>query len=72
MRHEVSTVGVEKLSPIALQVPLGQGQSDVHGHFRVGTATSLYAEARVTYGELNRIIGQGSIGSEVCFGMNSM
>ena len=55
-----------KLSPVALQVPLGQGQNDVQGRCRVTTANSLYAKAQVAYGELNRINDQGPLCYEFC------
>jgi hypothetical protein len=41
----MSTEDVEKQSPIALQVPLGKGQSDVQGRC-VATANSFYSKAR--------------------------
>ncbi|KAJ4431446.1 hypothetical protein ANN_20044 [Periplaneta americana] len=57
---QVSTEGVAKQRPVALQVPLGQGWSDVQGRCRVATAI-LYAKAQDAYDELNCVNGQESL-----------
>ncbi|KAJ4437271.1 hypothetical protein ANN_17408 [Periplaneta americana] len=56
VRDQVSTEGVAKQRPVALQVPLGQGWSDVQGRCRVATANSSYAKAQDAYDELNCVI----------------
>ena len=58
LRDQASTEGVAKLSTVALQVPLGEGQGYVQGHCRVATANSFWANAQFAYGELNRVNGQ--------------
>ena len=61
VRGQVSTEDVTKRWPVALQVPLGQGQSDVQGSCCVTTANSSpYAKAQDAYDELNRINDQRS------------
>ncbi|KAJ4448323.1 hypothetical protein ANN_10338 [Periplaneta americana] len=55
VRDQVSMEGVEELSPVVLQVPLGQGQSDVQGRCHVATANSLYAIRRIESRKLPRI-----------------
>lgn len=61
VRDQVSTEGVAKQRPVALQVPLGQGWSDVQGRCRVATANSSYAKAQDAYDELNCVNGQESL-----------
>ena len=46
VQDQVSTEGVAKLSPVALQVPLGL---QLQGHCRIATANSLYVKAQGTY-----------------------
>ncbi|KAJ4426584.1 hypothetical protein ANN_26382 [Periplaneta americana] len=46
VRDQVSTEGVAKQRPVALQVPLGQRWSDVQGRCRVATANSSMPKLR--------------------------
>ena len=46
VRDKVSTEGVAKLPSTALQISVGQGQSNVQGRGHVATANSLYAKLR--------------------------
>ena len=57
---KVSTEGIAKLWPVALQVPLGQRQGDVEGRCRLATANSSHAKAQDAYDELNRVNDHGS------------
>ena len=66
MQDQVSTEGVAKRWPVALQVPLGQGQSDVQGRSHVATAKSSYAKTQDAYDELNRVNDHGSPCSGFC------
>ena len=66
VRDQASTDGVEKLSPFALHVLLGQEQCDVQGRCRVATTNSLYAKPQFAYGEFNRVNGQESLCSGLC------
>ncbi|KAJ4426414.1 hypothetical protein ANN_27228 [Periplaneta americana] len=61
VRDQVSTESVAKQRPVALQVPLGQGWSDVQGRCRVATANSSYAKAQDAFDELNCLNGQESL-----------
>ncbi|KAJ4425454.1 hypothetical protein ANN_28070 [Periplaneta americana] len=61
VRDQVSTEGVAKQRPVTLQVPLGQGWSDVQGRCRVATVNSSYAKAQDAYDELNCLNGQESL-----------
>ena len=54
-RGQVGKEGVVKRRTVALQVPLGQGQSDVQGCFPVATENSSYAKAQDAYDDLNRV-----------------
>ncbi|KAJ4434393.1 hypothetical protein ANN_22953 [Periplaneta americana] len=69
VRDQVSTEGVAKQRPVALQVPLGQGWSDVLERCRIATANSSYAKAQDAYDELNcyhrTTVVEG--GSKLCF-----
>ena len=49
-----------------MQVPLGQGQSDVQERCRVPNANSSHAKAQDAYDELIRVNDQGSPCSGVC------
>ena len=49
--------GCGKLSPVSLQVPLGQ--SDVHERCRAATVNTLYAKVQFAYGELNHVTSEG-------------
>jgi hypothetical protein len=64
VQDQVSVEGVAKLTPFALEVPLGQ--SYVHRRCLVATANSLFSKDQVAYGELNRVNGQGSLRSRYC------
>jgi hypothetical protein len=45
-RGQVNKEGVLKLTPVALEVPLGHGQSDYQGRCCVTTANFLYKKRR--------------------------
>ncbi|KAJ4451510.1 hypothetical protein ANN_02974 [Periplaneta americana] len=57
VRNQVSKESVAKRRPVALQVPLGQGQSKLQGRCHVATANSSYAKAQDAYDELNHVNG---------------
>ena len=66
VRDHVSTEGVTKRWLVALQIPLGQGQSDAQGRCRSVTANYSYAKAQDAYVELNRVNDKESPCSIFC------
>ena len=53
VRGQVNAEGVSELSHVVLQVPLGQGQSEVQGRCPVETVNCLYAKDQVIYSKMN-------------------
>ena len=66
VRDQVSMEGVVKQRSAVLPAPLEQAQIDVQERCRAATASSSYATAQDTYGELNRVDSEGSPCSGSC------